>query len=82
MGLIEKDGFSFGSRAVARAIAMRAKGPAYGVVGGGESLEIVARTKVGEFMDHVSTGGGAMLEYLAGKPLPALQALEKSAYGN
>lgn len=77
MGLIEKKEFSFGSMAVAQMFAAQTKGKAYGVVGGGESLEVVDRAHVAEFIDHVSTGGGAMLEYLSGKTLPAIKALDK-----
>lgn len=77
LGLIEKKKFSFGSMAIAQALAARTKGEAYGVVGGGESLEVVARAEVGQFIDHVSTGGGAMLEYLAGKSLPGIKVLDK-----
>ena len=76
MGLIEQKKFSFGSSALAQVFATKSKGPAFGVVGGGETLEVVARTKVGEFIDHISTGGGAMLEFLAGKELPGIKILD------
>jgi phosphoglycerate kinase len=77
LGLIEKKKFSFGSMALAQAFASRTKGKAYGVVGGGESLEVIDRAQVGQFIDHVSTGGGAMLEYMAGKTLPGIKVLDK-----
>ena len=77
LGLIEYPKFAFGSLSVARMFAARAKGKAYGVVGGGETVEVVDQAKVSEFIDHVSTGGGAMLEFLAGKSLPAIKVLEK-----
>lgn len=77
LGLIEKKKFSFGSMAIAQVFASRTKGNAYGIVGGGESLEVVARAQVGQFIDHVSTGGGAMLEYLSGKSLPGIKVLDK-----
>ncbi len=77
MGLIEKQKFSFGSMGIAQAFAIHTKGSAFGVVGGGESLEIITRAKVGEYIDHVSTGGGAMLEYMSGKSLPAIKVLDK-----
>jgi phosphoglycerate kinase len=76
-GLIEKEKFAFGSKSLARIFGARSKGFAYGVVGGGETLELVNQAKVAEFIDHVSTGGGAMLEFLAGKELPAIKVLEK-----
>jgi phosphoglycerate kinase len=76
MGLIEEPKFAFGSKAIAHIFAWRAKGPAFGVVGGGESVEVVHMAKVAEFIDHVSTGGGAMLEYLSGKTLPGIKVLD------
>lgn len=77
MGIIEMKKFSFGSAGVATAFAARSRGPAFGVVGGGETIQVINREKVAEFIDHVSTGGGAMLEYLAGKKLPGIEILEK-----
>jgi phosphoglycerate kinase len=61
---------------LAQVFAARSKGKAFGLVGGGETVEVVNQAKVGEFIDHVSTGGGAMLEFLSGKQLPAIKALE------
>jgi phosphoglycerate kinase len=78
LGKIEVPKFSFGSKAVARAIAQVGKRKAFTVVGGGETAEVVSMAKAAEFIDHVSTGGGALLEYLAGKELPALKALSQS----
>jgi phosphoglycerate kinase len=77
MGMIEKKQYSFGSKAIAQSIAAQSKGKAYAVVGGGESVEVVDRAHVTEFIDHVSTGGGAMLEFMSGKTLPAIKALDK-----
>ena len=77
-GLIENPKFAFGSKSIARAFAAKSKGPAYGVVGGGETLEVVDQAKVAQFIDHVSVGGGAMLEFLAGKHLPGIKVLELS----
>lgn len=76
VGLIEYRKFAFGSRALARIFAARSKGHAFGVVGGGETAEVLDQAKVCEFIDHVSMGGGAMLEFLAGKQLSAIKALE------
>lgn len=78
LGLIEYPKFSFGSRSLAYVFASQARGKAYGVAGGGETVEVLDQAKVSEFLDHVSTGGGAMLEFLAGKKLPAIKALEIS----
>lgn len=77
VGLIEHRKFAFGSRALAQVFAARSKGRAFGVVGGGETSEVIDQAKVAQFIDHVSMGGGAMLEFLAGKQLPAIKALEK-----
>jgi phosphoglycerate kinase len=76
MGLIELRKFAFGSKALAQVFASKSKGPAYGVIGGGETIEVVDQAKVAEFIDHISTGGGAMLEFLAGKALPGIKILE------
>ncbi|MGE5298016.1 MAG: phosphoglycerate kinase [Acidobacteriaceae bacterium] len=77
LGKIEVSKFAFGSKAMARAIAGVGKGKAFTVVGGGETALAVDMTHVSEFIDHISTGGGALLEYLAGKKLPAIKALEQ-----
>jgi len=75
-GLFETPKFATGSRALAQVFASRAKGPAFGVIGGGETVELFDQVKASEFVDHISTGGGAMLEFLAGRKLPAIKALE------
>ncbi len=75
-GFIENPRFAFGSRSLAYAFSAVSKGPAYGVVGGGETIEVIDQAKVSEHIDHISMGGGAMLEYLAGKKLPAINVLE------
>ncbi|MEN9557965.1 MAG: hypothetical protein RL141_334 [Candidatus Parcubacteria bacterium] len=77
VGVAEIPAFSHGSLLIGRAIASRAKGDAYGVAGGGDTIPVVARTGMQEWFDFVSTGGGAMLEFLAGNgKLPGLAALE------
>lgn len=78
LGVIEYPKFSFGSRSLAYIFASKSRGKAYGIAGGGETVEMLDQAKVSEFIDHISTGGGAMLEFLAGKKLPALKALEVS----
>lgn len=75
-GLFENPKFATGSRALATVFASRSKGQAFGVIGGGETVELFHQAKVSEYVDHVSTGGGAMLEFLAGKKLPAIKVLE------
>jgi phosphoglycerate kinase len=67
-----------GSRFLARVIATRAKGPAFGVSGGGDTLPILAETKTAKWFDFISTGGGAMLEFLSLKgKLPGILTLMK-----
>lgn len=75
LGWFEEPKFSHGTLALGRLIAARSKGKAYGIVGGGETAIALARTGLVDCVDHVSTGGGAMLEFLEGKPLPGLQPL-------
>ena len=76
LGVTEIRTFSHGSLTVGRSIASRSKGRAYGVVGGGDTLPVVLATGMSEWFDHISTGGGAMLEFISthGK-LPGLVAL-------
>ncbi len=64
VGFFEVPVFGAGSRFVARAVGARSKGRAYGVAGGGETLSAIRGVKVESWFDHLSTGGGAMLEYL------------------
>ena len=76
VGVAEIPAFSHGSLVLARALAMRAKGKAYGLVGGGDTLPVIAESGVGEWIDYVSTGGGAMLEFVASNgKLPGLMPL-------
>jgi phosphoglycerate kinase len=77
VGLFEVKKFSHGSVILGRVIAARSKGRAFGVVGGGETIACLEKTGMSEFVDHVSTGGGAMLDYLSGKVLPGIKPLLK-----
>ena len=73
MGLFENPAFAEGTLAVARAAA---DCPGFSVVGGGDSVAAVKQAELAERFDHVSTGGGAALEYLEGRPLPGVEALK------
>ena len=75
MGIFEIPAFSKGSFAVAEAMAEATKQGATTIVGGGDSLSVVAKAKLAAKMSHCSTGGGASLELLEGKILPGLAAL-------
>lgn len=77
MGFFERKQFSHGTLALGRLFASRGKGLAFTLVGGGDTLEAIALTGMSHQIDHISTGGGAMLEFLAGKELPGLKVLEK-----
>lgn len=78
MGLFEEKSFSHGTMSIANIYAARCKGFAYGVVGGGDTLEAINKAKVADQIDFVSTAGSATLDYLAGEYLPGLVALERS----
>ncbi len=77
MGVFEAEASRWGTLFVARAIASRASGKAFGVVGGGETIEALKLTKMEKDIDWISTGGGASLTYLAGEAMPGLRGLVK-----
>lgn len=77
MGLFENEKFKHGTMAIARLVAARSKGQAFGVVGGGETVEALKLSKMFEYVDWVSTGGGAMLDYLGGAKMPGLKGIVK-----
>lgn len=76
MGVFEMPAFAAGTRAVARAAAAS---PALSIVGGGDSLAAVNQLGLGGAIGHLSTGGGASLEFIQGLPLPGVVALEACA---
>lgn len=76
MGVFEIDAFAAGTEGVARAVA---DSPARSIVGGGDSLAAVNKTGVGDRIGHLSTGGGASLEFVQGLTLPGVAALDRPA---
>ncbi len=75
MGLFEVDKFASGTKEIARTIA-QTKG--FSVVGGGDTVNLLEELNLIGKIDHVSTGGGAMLKFLAGEKLPGLEVLKKT----
>jgi 3-phosphoglycerate kinase len=74
LGKIEQKPFDRGSEIIAKAIA---KSKAYSIVGGGDTVAFIQRLGLEKKINHISTGGGAMLEYLANETLPGIEALKK-----
>jgi phosphoglycerate kinase len=77
MGVFEIDAFAAGTLGVARAVA-NVKGTT--IIGGGDSVSAVNKAGVADRITHISTGGGASLEFLAGKALPGVEALPDSPF--
>ena len=76
VGVFEFDQFGEGTKAISMAIA---ESPAFSIAGGGDTLAAVAKYGIADKVSYISTGGGAFLEFLEGKKLPAVAILEERA---
>ncbi len=77
LGMFEKPAFAQGTLAMARAVAAATAKGATSIVGGGDSVAAVEQSGVASKISHISTGGGASLEFLAGEKLPGVEALSE-----
>ncbi len=79
MGVFERDAYATGTKAIAEGVATATDAGAISVIGGGDSAAAVEQMNLAGRMTHVSTGGGASLTYLEGKPMPAIDVLDDKA---
>ena len=75
LGYFEKEKFSKGTEEIAKMIG-QINSEVFSIVGGGETVEAIQKLGIENQFDHISTGGGAMLDFIAGKELPGIKALE------
>ena len=75
MGVFEMSNFQNGTGSIARSIVKATENNAFSLIGGGDSVAAINLFKLSNKVSHVSTGGGAMLEYLEGKQLPGIEAI-------
>jgi len=76
MGVFEFENFAHGTKAIAEYVAEATKNGAYSLIGGGDSVAAVNQMGLADDVSHASTGGGAMLEFLEGKTLPGIAAIQ------
>lgn len=75
MGVFEMEAFAAGTREVAKAVAESTSSGAFSLIGGGDSVAAINQLNLADQVSYVSTGGGAMLEFLEGKQLPGIEAI-------
>ena len=78
VGVFEFDAFAHGTRVLAQAVA---QSNAFSIAGGGDTLAAIEKFGVADGISYISTGGGAFLEFVEGKTLPAVAALARRADG-
>jgi len=78
LGMFEKPAFAAGTLAIAKAVAAATQAGATSIIGGGDSVAAVEQAGVAKQISHISTGGGASLEFLAGEKLPGVEALSNA----
>ena len=78
MGVFEFDNFATGTNKIAEVLAECTDRGATTIIGGGDSASAIAKAGLSSRMSHISTGGGASLEFLEGKTLPGIEALTDS----
>ena len=79
MGVFEMENFSNGTKSIAHGVAQATSLGAFSLIGGGDSVAAINQTGLAEKVSYVSTGGGAMLEFLEGKELPGIKAITVGA---
>ncbi|HEY6465804.1 MAG TPA: phosphoglycerate kinase [Candidatus Acidoferrales bacterium] len=79
MGMFEKPQFAQGTLGIAKAVAAATQAGATSIVGGGDSVAAIEQSGVAKQISHISTGGGASLEFLAGEKLPGVEVLTNAA---
>ena len=79
VGVFEMEPYSHGTEVMAEAIAKATENGAFSIAGGGDTVAAVGKFGISKRISYISTGGGAFLEFLEGKVLPAIEILEKRA---
>ncbi|RYG12348.1 MAG: phosphoglycerate kinase [Chitinophagaceae bacterium] len=77
MGVFEMENFEIGTKAIAEAVVEATKNGAFSLIGGGDSAAAIAKFGLEDQVSYVSTGGGALLEYMEGKELPGVKAIQE-----